>query len=122
MWLFTKVGFFSVVNNNHPGKIGLLIRARERSHLESLCDLLEINHERILKTPLNDYLYRVEATYSEFDQVMYHFATLPAGYGNFKNECSKMAAEGELDSAYVKTLSEVWHTMHDYQQNNPDNE
>ena len=120
MWLFTPLGFYSVVNNAMPGKKGVLIRARNRYHLERLCYNLEFNHLRIKETPLNDYRFRIEATFKEFKRVMNILAEMPMDYTNFKGECSEQAGYGLLDSAYVSALSKVWHTMYDYQHNNPE--
>ena len=119
MWLFTPLGFYSVVNNNVPKKKGVLIRARNRGHLDRLCKFLNLELDRVLVTPNNDYRFRIEATYKEFDKAMYLLAALPAGYGNFKGECSLRATKGELDPEYVKALSKVWHTMFDYQNGPP---
>lgn len=105
-----------------PGKKGVLIRARNRDHIDALCKFLGIKLARVLVTPKNDYRFRIEATFKEFDKVMFLLAALPAGYGNFKGECSKRVADDELDPEYVKTLSKVWQTMYDYQHDNPNNQ
>ena len=117
MWLFTKHGFYSVVANTKPGESGLLVRAREVGHLNALCDRLGWPRSRVLETPANDYRFRVMVSEKEWAKAAASL-TGDIDYGNFKGECGERAREGDLDSAYVKTLGKVWQAMFEYQQAN----
>lgn len=85
MWMMTKIGFFSIVEKP-PGKT--CIRARCREDLENLLEEVLGVESEIIKTPKNDYQYRVIVDREEFMRCFDTFLKLVT-YSNFKNEVAK---------------------------------
>lgn len=98
MWLMTTVGFFSIVEKP-PGKF--CIRARCRKDLENLREEALGVAAEIIKTPKNDYPYRVIVDRQEFMRCFDTFLKLIT-YGNFKAEVGKTNPKRE------KLYHQVW--------------
>ena len=64
MWIASKNGFFSIVQNR-DNKDGVLVRSRVKKDLEEIFPT-----ERILHTPGGDYHWRVYATKKEFGDIL----------------------------------------------------
>lgn len=121
MWIFTTYGFFSVVClNNRPldgsplrGRLSVdkdrvAVRARVRSHLESLLkDYPDLNVE-ILDTPGRDYACRIVVPKGVWATVMLEL-TQDIDYENFKGRV------GHKDEAYADWLGHVWGIGHGVQ-------
>jgi len=105
MWLYTTVGFFSVVMKPvKPGAPGdlLVVRARAEGDLEALRDKYMPDLGPIISTPNGDYKYRAAITPQAFTAGL---AALVADvtYSNFKSEV--MTAQGyEREGVYMR----VW--------------
>ena len=106
MWLFTKRGFYSIVEKK-PGEFH--IRARARKDLENLKQLAEIKR-RIVLTRNADYRYRLVVNKIE---VLAALASLAADidYSNFKDRIAADPVQREKLHAY----HEIWATMHELQ-------
>jgi hypothetical protein len=82
MWIFTDLGFFSVVA--HREQVGvLLVRARVRSDLEALRARLPLE-PKIVTTNAADYRYRMLVPTETFAAVMAD-AVRSIDYDNFKD-------------------------------------
>lgn len=114
MWIFTVHGFFSVVcPNNRPldgsdldGKLTVdtskvSIRARSRSHLESLMDAHKELTGPILMTPGRDYACRIIVDKDAWVSVACALSE-SIDYHNFKDRV------GSKDEVYHRLLSRVW--------------
>ena len=107
MWIFTPIGFFSIVQKKDdlPGTDGTLtVRSRIKGDLESLrkhCGRMS----EIDCISGSDYPYRATAPRAE---VMGAMANLPHGinYNNFKDEVSKKQG-AERAAVY----EQVWETL-----------
>lgn len=108
MWYFTPLGFFSVVK--HTGLPDhLLIRSRDRAHLEKLQRAFprELATSPIIETPKNDYPYRIIVPRLDWVSVAMNLAA-KIDYPNFKSE-SEIVAEGTASGdRYLVTLHKVW--------------
>ncbi len=89
MWIFTPVGFFSVVQADAKN---LMVRARIEEDLDRLINGLEERYERfgleVIKTPRADYPFRVILPATLFARYM-HDAIAGINYANFKDEVAK---------------------------------
>lgn len=109
MWIFSKLGFFSIVQHRHlPGK--LLVRARHRQDLENFVRLLDKIGDKkhsIQETPDADYRFRALACKRVLAKAMARIGS-DIDYPNFKD-----AVHGDRvrDSAYMR----VWRAMADFQ-------
>lgn len=100
MWLFTRTGFISAVLHDD----GIHARSRDA---ESLASLALVTGEKIIKTPLSDYPYRIIIDRRAFrDWVADQARNID--YSNFK---SKIAITRGYE--FAKPLHEVWSVMHD---------
>jgi hypothetical protein len=113
MWAFTKYGFFSVVRKNN----GMHVRARDRSHMESLIDAVMAEFPAIESPPLievycdADYRWRIilppiGGDGMGWDQVADTMA-LAIDYDNFKNDQRRFGADWCHLLAGI--WSELWH-------------
>lgn len=108
MWLFTKIGFFSIVAKGvKPGT--MQIRARCRRDLQNLADLLlEQYNERvtIIKTEIADYRWRIEV-----DPVVVVCALGclmgTIDYTNFKSAVHAQPDQANKNGPYLT----IWGTM-----------
>lgn len=106
MWLITTRGFFSVVAHRHDAAC-VLVRARVRSDLESLEELvpgLGIEH-----TPRADYEWRAVLPLSEWERVAAVLAN-EIDYPNFKN-----AVDAHQGTARAALYAEIWLTLRELQ-------
>lgn len=110
MWLFTKYGFFSVVQ--HKSRNGLvLIRAMEKSDIEWVRDFINEGCDttpcHVEESPVNDYRFRIVATREEYQDLLKHLGD-ELDYTNFKDT---IHGDPVRDNAYT----EVWQTMRNFQ-------
>lgn len=85
MWLFTPIGFYSVVA--HPGSDALVVRARALIDLEQLRDL-HLPDLEILETPDRDYRWRTLVARDEWEHAAARMA-VEIDYPNFKAEVAR---------------------------------
>lgn len=117
MWIFTKLGFYSVVLAKQgdggyyqpidPDRV--MIRARRRQHLLNLKEEFDLlASSQIIENESTDYRYRLICSKKTWADIMKVFV-IGIEYANFKNECSK----GELtDHQYSYALHDVWEVMY----------
>lgn len=108
MWLFTKLGFFSVVQKQ-PGET-LTVRARLRGDLERLRAEALPELGPTTEGAGTDYRFRATVPAAAFGRAI---GALAAGidYSNFKSEVSRV--RGHEAAA---PLHDVWHVMHERQE------
>ena len=121
MWIFTRYGFYSVVQarkieqgfvTDEPDPDNLMVRARVRQHLVNLqmgAPVLESCS--ILESSNNDYRYRMvipKKTWLEIAQGL----TEDIDYTNFKSICEQ---EGLVDGSYCDALHHIWAIHHQLQ-------
>lgn len=87
MWLFTKAGFFSVVDKEGDGNV--CIRSRLREDLETLCTDYLTDPPSIIENSGTDYPYRIYLPKPEWVSLAAVLAD-EVDYSNFKNEISRL--------------------------------
>jgi hypothetical protein len=119
MWLFTKYGFFSIVQKK-PGEFH--VRARNRHDLEALREAVALRAPGvavaairrslpIIDTPYGDYGSRIIIT--SLDSVARIFDTLGESitYDNFKSEIARTPAQADK----LHSLHDIWSIIFAYQ-------
>ncbi len=86
MWLFTPIGFFSIVQKT--GTKHLTVRARVKEDLFALRDRYLPELSEVLATPGNDYPFRGTVPHEAFARAVGSIA-LDVDYSNFKSEVAK---------------------------------
>lgn len=109
MWLFTRQGFFSAVQDDYCNEGELMIRARIIGDLEHLLDKLGIDGD-ILILKNADYRYRVKLTVEQWTSYAASEAT-SIDYPNFKNTIVSEGEHGRA-SAYMR----CWEAMYQFQE------
>lgn len=103
MWIFTDIGFFSVVRKPEDEDAGMVtIRARVRSDLERLKEFYLPGLGVIVEGAGTDYHYRARASQHDFADAL-RLIGENIGYGNFKNEVA--AKQGPHRA---KVYGKVW--------------
>ena len=106
MWLFTKYGFFSIVQDRNDSR-RVLVRARIRNDLERLLHLLDDKCDgeapEVVEMPDADYAFRIFLDKAAWAKVAKVLAN-DIDYGNFKNA---VHGEPDRDQAYM----EVWSSL-----------
>jgi hypothetical protein len=109
MWVFTKIGFFSAVENTQD-RATLLVRARVRADIARLADWLAGHGYpcQVHETPERDYRWRVVMPKAVFGSLM---GELAAGidYPNSKDAVHDGTTRGR---AYIR----IWTAMHELQE------
>jgi hypothetical protein len=118
MWLFTRYGFFSVVNarrgNGTADPNLLMIRARRIADLRRLCQRFPaLGTYDIATTPHNDYRYRLVAPKVLWTSLIGELAA-EQGWSNFKSEAHRF--QGAAGADYDAALHHVWDVMYGFQQ------
>jgi len=87
MWIFTKVGFFSIVQKPSNSPDELTVRARVRSDLAALAaGLPQGSCSEIQETDRSDYPYRCVVNRAELAAWLSDQVTDGVNYPNFKDE------------------------------------
>jgi hypothetical protein len=112
MWLFTKVGFFSVVLETYKtkGTPRLVVRARVKADLDALRATYAPRLGETVQEPNRDYPYRAFITKKALAGVLERVVE-DIDYGNFKNTVRQ--AQG---SAREHLYHEVWAVMNGAEQ------
>ncbi len=105
MWLFTNVGFFSIVQK--PCQSGLTIRARVTSDLDRLRETYLPALSAIVTGAGTDYPYRATVGREEFAQALSQMAR-DITYENFKSEVAH-----RMGHPREQTYSKVWDRLRD---------
>ena len=107
MWVFSALGFYSVVaHHEHPD--AMLVRTRARADLEALRDRMLPDIE-IVETPERDYRYRAIVDRDEWAFAVCRMAE-EIDYPNFKDAVA--ARQGRSRAA---RYAEVWSVMYELQ-------
>lgn len=109
MWIASKYGFFSVVQfQGDGGDDKILVRARRRSHLQSLRSEFDIDAD-ILDTSdgLHDYPYRFIIPRLEWVSLIMQMGD-DIDYPNFKNAVRHSTLNKKGGSSYASFLSRIW--------------
>jgi hypothetical protein len=114
MWLFTQYGFYSVVcardlhgNATRVDPNTFMVRARSRSHLESLQKRFpQLASLAIGETTNTDYRFRIVVPKPVWIEVTQEL-TAEIDYGNFKDRAYSQSG----DDRYVHALHDVWEVM-----------
>lgn len=106
MWLFTDLGFYSVVRSDvDPSKV--LVRTRWRSHLRNLQDeYVDLADLPIEESDMRDYQFRMIVDASVWADVAYMLAT-DVDYSNFKAARQARCSGDPLN----RTLSTIWSVL-----------
>jgi len=92
MWLFTTVGFFSIVEKPIDGVISkepmLAVRSRVAGDLEALREKYMPELSKPIATPRGDYKYRASITHEDFARGMAKLSQ-DIHYDNFKTAVGK---------------------------------
>lgn len=105
MWIFSKHGFYSVVQSKKDKTI--MIRSRSLQHLENLKKQMHLSAE-ILTSEQSDYKYRVVVPHSVWVGIATELAN-EIDYPNFKNECEKR--KKLVGPKYLRALHDIWALM-----------
>ncbi len=102
MWIFTELGFLSIVRKPRPGEEDtLMVRARR---YDALVPLSKSADRPIIRTPEADYPYRVIVNDAVFGAWMSDQAQA-IDYSNFKSRVSRRSY------SYEHALHEIWAVM-----------
>lgn len=104
MWIFTKYGFYSAVQDEKDSNV-IKIRARARDDLVRLIEACELK-SHIVETTDTDYAYRIFVGRSDLMRIMLDMVE-GLDYTNFKNEV--YARQG---MPRYNTYHEVWDVMY----------
>jgi hypothetical protein len=106
MWIFTKEGFLSTVaHRDKPDH--LMVRARERSHLQGMIDFAK-SYEPIVVSNTQDADYHWRCMVSRQAVAAFIAEQIHSiDYDNFKGSLA--------DTDYHDACVGVWQTMHDFQ-------
>lgn len=116
MWLFTIYGFYSIACAD--GQDGLrdpntiMIRGREKRHLQNLKNKFPMIQEEIITTWNTDYRYRIVLTKAKWVPVLSELAQEQT-WANFKNKVDNNS--GQCGDDYAEALHKVWETMYGLQ-------
>ena len=103
MWLFTTIGFFSVVQKS--GNSFLTVRARVASDLNRLREKCIPELSGTIKGQGTDYPYRATISHEDFAKGMEKIVK-SIHYGNFKTE-----VETKMGSKRETIYHEVWSSL-----------
>lgn len=106
MWLFSKVGFYSITNApDRPGSVQ--VRGRVQEDMDKLVALaqeklgLDLDY---VATPGRDYAYRIYMSPDTWAQVAHLLTVEILDYSNYKNS---IHGDRARDNAYY----DIWHRM-----------
>jgi len=103
MWLFTTIGFFSIVQKR--GDLFLTVRARVASDLNRLREKFIPELSGTIKGQGTDYPYRATISHEDFAKGMEKIVK-SIHYGNFKTE-----VETKMGSKRETIYHEVWSSL-----------
>lgn len=106
MWLQTIHGFVSIVEETDgPNRGCLVMRARERHHLEAMIALAPVGAATAISvTPWGDYRYRAWLSRATAEAIVGELISA-ISYGNFKDA---VGARHGKDSLYSVALGRAW--------------
>lgn len=108
MWVMSRDGFFSAVQNEYCSQDEVQVRARCKDDLKALMRVLGIK-QKIKTTPDADYLYRIKLTKRQWADYLAETAT-NIHYSNFKN------ASCRHDHVRGRAYMECWSALFAWQE------
>lgn len=103
MWLFTTIGFFSIVQK--PGNSFLTVRARVASDLDRLREKYMPELSGTIKGQGSDYPFRATISHEDFAKGMVKIVKA-IRYSNFKSEIG-----AKMESKREAIYHEVWSSL-----------
>lgn len=89
MWLFTKDGFYSVVQKPHQKGTGMVtVRTRNKDDMLHVIKALGIGTKHLISDEGTDYEYRIEVNKTQWSEYV-TMAIADIEYDNFKHEVEK---------------------------------
>ena len=119
MWIFTRLGFYSIACADKPGTKGIdpdtvMVRARVRKHLTNLQHrFTSLAETKILTLPGRDNGFRLIVPKSVWVEVLKELAEEQT-WSNFKSEAAKNL--GQTGADYTRALHDVWEVMYGLQE------
>ena len=107
MWIFTRDGYFSIVQKGGGPNI-LMVRARVRPDLENLASKLNLGPEAIIDTPDGDYAHRLLVDKETFARYLAN-SVQTLDYPNFK------ATVNHSDHMRHRVYMRVWEALFNWQ-------
>lgn len=104
MWIFTTIGFFSIVQKR--GDELLTVRARARKDLDALRSQYLLSLSETVEGAGTDYRYRATVPRENLAEAM-SLIVVDVTYSNFKSEVARRAGPGR-ESLYHR----VWDVMY----------
>lgn len=101
MWIATKIGFFSIVQDRN-NKSQFMVRARLREHIEAFAVLSKIQPDNIIELDDADYRFRIFAPKVRVLDVVVKLLS-EVNYPDFKS-----AVPSPPGSPYMNFLHDVW--------------
>lgn len=109
MWLFTKIGFYSIVKEHDSKKF--LVRGRTRKDIVNLINAVPcLKDKKVVHTPIRDYHFRIIVSQRELTKIT-TLLSEEVDYTNFKNEVKQSVNQKDK----VNLLNKVWWIMFEYQ-------
>lgn len=108
MYIFSKYGFYSVVQNNYPGEEGdIQIRGRLLGDMIILKAAAELGNRAIRFAVGKDYPYRIIVTTEEFEKVM-KILSESVDYKQFKLQISRQADSDSMNDVRLAVYNTVY--------------
>lgn len=104
MWLFTTIGFFSIVQKR--GESGLTVRARVASDLDRLREKYLTELSATIRNGGTDYPFRATVSHEAFARGLSKIGT-DIRYDNFKSEVAK-----KMGTNRAHVYGNVWSELH----------
>jgi acetyl-CoA carboxylase beta subunit len=110
MWLFTKYGFYSIVQDEKDKSI-FKVRARKKADLQELqSNVPEVSDCSIHQDLKADYRFRIFINSNQFQSLMLHLSN-SLDYNNFKDSIYRNESQKDKLDCY----HQVWDVMYEYQ-------
>jgi len=114
MWIFTRDGFYSVVQDRFCKPSQVVVRARNKKDLERLIKKLDLPKEpNILTFDHSDYLHRILIPRKAWAKYVFEDAN-DIKYRNFKNQAC-MNDVGIAKTERHHAMMRIWGVMADFQ-------
>ncbi len=103
MWIFTKHGYFAIARDYTDENV-FWLRARLKSDLENILNLIEIKNSEIVYKDYADYKYRLKLSKKEYQDFMLSLAD-NLDYSNFKSMMDNNADQRHKIFAYYEVYN-----------------
>jgi hypothetical protein len=111
MWLYTELGFYSIIHKQPCNRDELLVRTRSKIDIDKLKQKLKAKYQfdgEIIDSPKADYAYRMIVSRKIFSAFVAD-AVMEIDYDNFKNTVPRM--DYKRHEAYMN----CWEAMYEWQ-------